>query len=63
MNSVDFTTGEGSILVEIDAEMAPITPEVLSRPRRRAPWLRPQPDSSSPAGRPVTDAPHPPAAE
>jgi hypothetical protein len=57
-SAADFTTGEGSILVEIDAELAPITPEILARPRVRAPWLRPEPDSEAPpAERPVDGSP------
>jgi hypothetical protein len=44
-NDFHLTSGDGSIFVEIIGEWAPITPEVLARPRIRAPWLR---DSNSP---------------
>jgi len=57
-SAADFTTGEGSVLVEIDAELAPITPEILARPRVRAPWLRSEPASEPPpAERPVDGSP------
>ena len=34
-NDFDLTSGEGSMLVEIDAEFVPITPEILRRLRLR----------------------------
>jgi hypothetical protein len=43
-NDFDLTSGEGSILVEIDAELAPITPEVLQRRRVRPPYRWPGED-------------------
>lgn len=33
----DFTTGEGSLTIEIEGEWAAITPEVLALPRTVAP--------------------------
>jgi len=35
-----FNTGEGLISIEIIAELAPITPEIMARKQTRAPWLR-----------------------
>jgi hypothetical protein len=39
-NDFHLTSGDGSILVEFNSEFAPITPEDLARPRRRAPWMQ-----------------------
>jgi hypothetical protein len=39
-NDFHLTSGDGSILIEITSECIPITPEVLQRPRKRAPWMQ-----------------------
>ena len=46
-NDFDLTSGEGSMLIEIDAEFVPITPEILRRLRLRR-FYRPLSDGSDP---------------
>jgi hypothetical protein len=38
-NDFHLTSAEDTILVETSSECVPITPEVLQRPRKRAPWM------------------------
>ena len=38
--SSQFTTGDGSILIEVRSKGAPITPEALERARKRAEAVR-----------------------
>ena len=39
-SSSEFTTGDGSILIEVRSKGAPLTPEAMERARKRAEALR-----------------------
>ena len=57
-NEFDLTSGDGSILIEIVAEVLPVTPVILERDRRRR--LRSLPGcevNGNPPLFPPTDAP------